>query len=69
MSASAACACRKSNPNILVVQATQNRTAKDVSSALNGARYRREGDRIIAESGAVIDYIVRRHGDGLRNLL
>jgi glutathione S-transferase len=52
-----------------VVQATQNRTAKDVSSALNGARYRRKGDRIIAESGAIIDYIVRRHGDGLRNLL
>jgi glutathione S-transferase len=27
-----------------------------------------EGDRVIAESGAIIDYIVRRHGDGLRNL-
>ncbi len=28
-----------------------------------------EGDRIIAESGAIIDYIVSRPGDGLRNLL
>jgi glutathione S-transferase len=28
-----------------------------------------EGDRIIAESGAIIDYIVRRHGGGLRYLL
>jgi glutathione S-transferase len=28
-----------------------------------------EGDRVIAESGAMIDYIVRRHGDGPRNLL
>jgi glutathione S-transferase len=27
-----------------------------------------EADRVIAESGAIIDYIVRRHGDGLRNL-
>jgi glutathione S-transferase len=27
-----------------------------------------EGDRVIAESEAIIDYIVRRHGDGLRNL-
>jgi glutathione S-transferase len=23
-----------------------------------------EGDRVIAESGAIIDYIIRRHGDG-----
>ena len=23
-----------------------------------------EGDRIVAESGAIIDYIIRRHGDG-----
>jgi glutathione S-transferase len=23
-----------------------------------------EGDRVIAESGAIVDYIVRRHGDG-----
>ena len=35
------CACRKSNPDILVVQSTQDRTAKNVSSALNGARCRR----------------------------
>jgi hypothetical protein len=34
------CACRKSNPGILVVQSTQDRTAKNVSSALNGARCR-----------------------------
>jgi hypothetical protein len=34
-------ACRKSNPDILVVQSTQDRTAKNVSSALNGARRRR----------------------------
>ncbi|SDR63634.1 glutathione S-transferase [Rhizobiales bacterium GAS113] len=27
-----------------------------------------EGDRVIADSGAIIDYIVHRHGDGLRNL-
>jgi glutathione S-transferase len=27
-----------------------------------------EGDQVIAESGAIIDYIVRRHSDGLRNL-
>lgn len=31
-------ACRKSNPDILVVQSTQDRTAKNVSGALNGAR-------------------------------
>jgi putative transposase len=36
-----ACACRKSNPDILVVQSAQDRTAKNVSSALNGARCRR----------------------------
>ena len=35
------CACRNSNPDILVVQSTQDRTAKNVSSALNGARCRR----------------------------
>jgi hypothetical protein len=34
------CACRKSNPDILVVQSTQDRTAKNVSSPLNGARCR-----------------------------
>jgi hypothetical protein len=34
-----ACACRKSNPDILVMQSTQDRTAKNVSSSLNGARY------------------------------
>jgi glutathione S-transferase len=28
-----------------------------------------ERDRVIAESGAIIAYIVRRHDDGLRNLL
>jgi glutathione S-transferase len=28
-----------------------------------------EGDRVIAESGAIIDYIVRRHHDGPRNLV
>src|SRR5258707_1805284 len=33
------CACRKSNPDILVMQSTQDRTAKNVSSSLNGARY------------------------------
>jgi hypothetical protein len=36
-----ACACRKSNPDVLVVQSTQDRTAKNVSSTLNGARCRR----------------------------
>src|SRR5450631_2034023 len=35
------CACRKSNPDVLVVQSTQDRTAKNVSSTLNGARCRR----------------------------
>lgn len=34
-------ACRKSNPDILVVQSTQDRTAKNVSGALNSARCRR----------------------------
>jgi glutathione S-transferase len=28
-----------------------------------------EGDRVVAESGAIIDYIVRRHHDSPRNLL
>jgi hypothetical protein len=28
-----------------------------------------EGDRVVAESRPIIDYIVREHGDGLRNLL
>jgi hypothetical protein len=37
----AGCACRKSNPDVLVVQSTQDRTAKNVSSTLNGARCRR----------------------------
>ena len=35
------CACRKSNPHILVMQPAQDRTAKNVSGPLNGARYRR----------------------------
>ena len=37
----ACCACRKLNPDVLVVQSTQDRTAKNVSSTLNGARCRR----------------------------
>jgi hypothetical protein len=36
----AACACRKSNPNILVMQPAQDRTAKNVPSSLNRARCR-----------------------------
>jgi hypothetical protein len=32
-----ACACRKSNPNILVMQPTQDRTAKNVPGSLNTA--------------------------------
>ncbi len=32
------CACRKSNPDILVVQSTQDRTAENASSSLNGSR-------------------------------
>ena len=39
-SAIPSCACRKSNPDILVMQPAQDRTAKNVSSALNGARRR-----------------------------
>jgi hypothetical protein len=35
------CACRKSNPDILVMQPAQDRTAKNMSGPLNGARYRR----------------------------
>jgi hypothetical protein len=31
------CACRKSNPNILVMQSTQDRTAKNVPGSLNTA--------------------------------
>jgi hypothetical protein len=34
------CACRKSNPGILVVQSTQDRTAKNVSSASRDLRPR-----------------------------
>jgi SAM-dependent methyltransferase len=34
------CACRKSNPNILVMQPAQDRTAKNVPSSLNRARCR-----------------------------
>ena len=35
------CACRKSNPDILVMQPAQDRTAKNVTDGSNGARYRR----------------------------
>ena len=35
------CACRKSNPEILVMQPAQDRTAKNVTDGSNGARYRR----------------------------
>ena len=35
------CACRKSNPDILVMQPAQDRTAKNVTDGLNGARYGR----------------------------
>ena len=34
------CACRKSNPDILVMQAAQDRAAKNVTDGSNGARYR-----------------------------
>ena len=37
----ASCACRKSNPSVLVMQPAQDRTAKNVSGPLNGARHRR----------------------------
>jgi hypothetical protein len=36
-----ACPYRKSNPNILVMQPTQNRTAKNVTDGPYGARYGR----------------------------
>ena len=35
------CACRKSNPDILVMQPAQDRKAKNVTDGPNGARYRR----------------------------
>ena len=37
----AACACRKSNPNILVVQPAQDRAAKNGPGQFDGARDRR----------------------------
>ena len=37
----AACACRKSNPDILVVQPAENWAAKNVPGPLDGARDRR----------------------------
>jgi hypothetical protein len=36
-----ACACRKSNPNILVVQPTQDRATKNGPGQFDGARDRR----------------------------
>jgi hypothetical protein len=36
-----ACACRKSNPDIFVMQSAQNWMTKNVTDVLNGARYRR----------------------------
>ena len=36
-----ACACRKSNPNILVVQPAQDRAAKNGPGQFDGARDRR----------------------------
>jgi hypothetical protein len=36
-----ACACRKSNPDILVMQPAQDRMAKNVTDGLNGTRYGR----------------------------
>ena len=35
------CACRKSNPDILVMQPAQDRTAKNVTNGSDGARYGR----------------------------
>jgi hypothetical protein len=35
------CACRKSNPDILVVQPAENWTAKNLPSPFDGARERR----------------------------
>jgi hypothetical protein len=41
------CAYRKLNPSVLVMQPAQDRTAKNVSGPLNGARQRRRrGDRL-----------------------
>ena len=40
-SLSFACACRKSNASILVMQSTQDRPAKNASCCLGGTRYRR----------------------------
>jgi hypothetical protein len=37
----AGCACRKSNPDILVVQPAENWTAKNLPSPFDGARERR----------------------------
>ena len=37
----ATCACRKSNPNILVVQPAQDRAAKNGPGRFDGARDRR----------------------------
>ena len=41
MAEHAACACRKSNPNILVVQPAQDRAAKNGPGQFDGARDRR----------------------------
>src|SRR5467141_2383794 len=41
LSATASCACRKSNPNILVVQPAQDRAAKNGPGQFDGARDRR----------------------------
>jgi hypothetical protein len=35
------CACRKSNPDILVMQPAQDRAAKNVTGGPNGTQYRR----------------------------
>jgi hypothetical protein len=35
--AARACACRKSNPNILVMQSAQDRTAKNMPGSVNTA--------------------------------
>ena len=39
MSVRSTCACRKSPPDILVMQPAQDRAAKNMSGMLNGARY------------------------------
>ena len=36
-----ACACRKSNPDILMMQPAQDRKAKNITDDLNGTRYGR----------------------------